>query len=265
MSDVKYPSNRHKDLRRRYAGRWISRQRLAYKQGKLSRKQIESLEQLPGWEWEVTSPARGKKKRLLEMARKGEPRPNQKKTRLGKGLSHYIDKNSKTYDSAFDKVIRKLVPSWFVNAATEKKEELLGMAQRGEPRPSTREKTRLGNVLMSYVCKSHGAYDPEFDKAIRELAPPYWFNKVGEKKKELLAMAHKGEPRPVSKKTVRGVDLVRYTGKKTEPMIRNLIKKLESWLLRGLSVPQIRVGSNFLEWLKKGHPDQFFEPDWDKL
>lgn len=134
------------------------------------------------------------KKHLLKIARKGKPRPKWR-TQLGRALGGYIQETgSSSYDPKFKKQIREVSPRWFVNAVKENKEQLLEMARKGEPRPS--RKTESGRALSNYTNKSHGSYDSKFDKQIRQLAP-YWFiNTADEKKKQLLEMARKEEPRP---------------------------------------------------------------------
>ena len=47
------------------------------------------------------------------MAKNGEPRPGQNTNRLGRILTSYTCKSSESYDSVFDKIIRKLRPDWF--------------------------------------------------------------------------------------------------------------------------------------------------------
>jgi len=73
--------------------------------------------------WFVNT-ATEKKRQLLEMAIRGEPRPSQKKHPLGNSINDYTSKNKSTYDPDFDKQIRKLVPHWFkgkLNAFTTSK------------------------------------------------------------------------------------------------------------------------------------------------
>ena len=58
------------------------------------------------------------KQLLIKVAKNGESRPSQK-TRLGKRLSDYTKKTSRTFDATFYKIIKKLRPDWFVSQ-TEK-------------------------------------------------------------------------------------------------------------------------------------------------
>jgi hypothetical protein len=62
--------------------------------------------------WFVDTAAENKIK-ILEMARTGELRPNNKTHPLGKALGHYIGKNSTCYDHEFTQEIRSLAPHWF--------------------------------------------------------------------------------------------------------------------------------------------------------
>lgn len=119
-----------------------------------------------------------KKKTLLEMARRDDPRPIPDRAPLGWALNNYIKKSSKAYDPIFAKRIRKLAPHWFFankKRVEEKKKALLEMARRGDPRPS-HERTRLGKSLSSYIRKCSKAYDPAFTKQMKKLAP-HWFQK----------------------------------------------------------------------------------------
>jgi chorismate mutase len=125
-------------------------------------------------DWLITkfNIAQEKKNKLLEMAKNGEPRPNNKKHSLGGVLSFYTNAKSESYDPVFDKEIRELRPDWFVtqsDKAQEKKNKLLEMAKNGEDKPH--RKTGIGQALISYTDKCHGSYDPVFDKKIRELRP----------------------------------------------------------------------------------------------
>ena len=87
----------------------------------------------------------------------------------------------------------ELLPGWVWtkvhSTSNKKKQRLLKMAQQGAARP--RKKTKLGGALRDYTHKYSNAYDPEFDKEIRQLAP-HWFKVLynpEEKKQQLLKMA----------------------------------------------------------------------------
>jgi hypothetical protein len=67
----------------------------------------------PNWFVTQSDIASDKKKRLLEIARNKEPRPNQKKHLLGMSFCTYTNPKSNCYDPEFDKEIRKLCPEWF--------------------------------------------------------------------------------------------------------------------------------------------------------
>ena len=114
------------------------------------------------------------KKKLLEMARKGENKPIQRKHPLGSALNYYICKSSKSYDSHFIDTLIKINQSWIIhtNTASEKKKKLLEMVRKGENKPIQR-KHPLGSALLNYTCKSGSSYDPEFDRKIRKT---HWFN-----------------------------------------------------------------------------------------
>lgn len=115
------------------------------------------------------------RRRLREMARRGDPRPSQK-THIGRTLSDYTSPANRSYNPDFHREMKEIRPDWFTSQterAGQKKKELLRMARAGEPRPS-HDKTRLGQALSNYTRKSSHVYDPHFDREIRALRPD-WF------------------------------------------------------------------------------------------
>lgn len=92
--------------------------------------------------------------------------------RLKEQLHRYTSKNGGSYDAKFDKKIRKLAPHWFVLPVDIKKSNLFDMIKDNRPH----WKSDLGISLSRYTTKTHTAYDAEFDKKIRKLAP-HWFKK----------------------------------------------------------------------------------------
>lgn len=67
----------------------------------------------PDWFTSQKERAADKKRQLLDMARKGLPRPSHDRTRLGQALSNYTRKSSQVYDPEFDRTIRAIRPDWF--------------------------------------------------------------------------------------------------------------------------------------------------------
>jgi hypothetical protein len=61
--------------------------------------------------WFINQNPNDKKKQLLEIAKKGEERPNWK-SKLGQNLRSYINDNYKCYDPDFTKQIKELAPHW---------------------------------------------------------------------------------------------------------------------------------------------------------
>ena len=121
---------------------------------------------------------------------------------LSTALSSYKTPSHCSYRPALAARWKVVAPQWWSSADPEgKKAELLAMALRGEPRPAG-DKHPLGHALVLYTIRSSRSYDPVFDQEIRALRPD-WFvsqsEKADIKKAELLAMALRGEPRPVSK------------------------------------------------------------------
>jgi len=139
-------------------------------------KEIRKLR--PDW---FADTAKENKKKLLKMAENKERRPSATKHPLAKALVRYTNKKNKGYDPVFDKKNRKLRPDWFINVANQRKEQLLEMAINNEPRPlknrDPMKRHPLAVFLISYTGKTSNAYDPVFDKKIRELRPD-WFKKA---------------------------------------------------------------------------------------
>jgi hypothetical protein len=177
-----------------------------------------------------------KKTLLLDMAKKGRPKPHHK-TKLGQTLGNYLKKSSQSYDPVFAKEIRRLAPSWFVTRsdfANEKKKQLIEMARKKLASP--RRTTKLGKALYKYTTKESGSYDPAFDKKVRRLAPNWFvtrFDVVNHKKRLLIDMARRELPMP-SRKTKIGKALYKYTLKSSEsydPVFAKEIRRLApNWL-----------------------------------
>jgi hypothetical protein len=128
------------------------------------------------------------KKKLLEMARNNERRPNirsnnPEERRLGIALSVYVNKLTRSYDAIFTREIRALRPDWFDSdrkaIVAETKKKLLEMARNNERRPqyksSDLEEKRLSSALMTYTSTGSGSYDEAFTREIRALRPD-WFD-----------------------------------------------------------------------------------------
>jgi len=177
---------------------------------KQDRKALE--EGIEGWQEYCNSLpgniAAGKKQQLLAMAKRGEPRPQQKHP-LGDVFVNYVRKDSKSYDFEFREAIIKFAPQWF--GSFHHKQQLLEMAKLGEERPN--KQFVLGRVLCHYTIRYSGTYDPSFDKQIRKLAPHWFINKITtvEKKQQLIEMAKRGEKRPSCRKHPLGKVLFHYT------------------------------------------------------
>lgn len=155
-----------------------------------------------------------KKEKLLELIRNDNfKKPNGSLYSL---LHSLIDKNNKFYDCNFEKEAKKLKPLWFTNKSKEilqKKEQLLEMAKKGEPRPQQGKHT-LGYCLTGYTNrKNKGTYDEEFDKKIKELAP-FWFNETKhiKNKEQLLEIAKNNGKRPY-RESLLGDKLGEYVNK----------------------------------------------------
>jgi hypothetical protein len=171
----------------------------------------------PSWFFSPTEKVARNKRLLLEMARRGDPRPSQKNP-LGSSLNRYANGGGRCYDPAFAKNIRRIAPHWFFSrsdVANRKKTQLLLMAQRKEKRPSTHP---IGKRLTDYTNKQSRSYDPDFTKKIKALAPE-WFvpksERVEQMKRKLLEMAGRGMQKPARGSRLVGL-LYRSTNKKSD-------------------------------------------------
>lgn len=115
-----------------------------------------------------------KKVELLELAKKGSGRPNEKKYPLGRALGTYTRSSSGSYDPIFDSAIRSLRPDWFVDQTTKascKKDHILQLARNEKKRPVS----SVGRALYRYTSSSQSSYDQAFDIKLRSMRPD-WFN-----------------------------------------------------------------------------------------
>ena len=123
--------------------------------------------------WFIVEICEEKKQKLLALARKGIPRPNQRTHPLGLALHTYTYPNSRAFDPGLVKKLKKIAPDWLVRqqvlAANRKKQMLLEMARKKMPRPITNSR------LHSYMRN-----DPKFAKNIKKLAP-HWLKKCSTK------------------------------------------------------------------------------------
>lgn len=199
-----------------------------------------------------------KKQILLEMAKRGYPRPWG--TKLGFSLTSYTWRNSTSYDPIFTKDIKKIAPEWFVtkyDIAKKKKLQLLRMAKKGSPKPH--HKTKLGGAFRSYTRKKSPSYDPDFTKKIKKIAPQWLMTKydiVNDKKRQLLRMARKKLPLPMRKTELGGAlrSYTRKTSKSYCPIFdRKIRKAAPHWF-----TPQSEIADekkqSLLELAKQGKP-----------
>lgn len=160
-------------------------------------------------QWFVNTAAENKTE-LLAMP-VGCRRPIKGKDFLGAALCSYIYTYETSYDSKFDKAIRKRHPNWFIDTAAKNKAKLLALPV-GSPRPNQRT-SKISRSLCNYIAKTGGCYDHEFDKVIRTKHPSWFVDTATKKKAKLLALPQ-GSPRPSKRKDPLGSPLCCYTGKK---------------------------------------------------
>jgi hypothetical protein len=150
-----------------------------------------------------------KKHRLIEIAKRGEPRPN-RKTKEGRALSDYTNESGFYYCPNFDKSIRKLRPDWFESTSIIMKQKLIAIAKSGAKRPHC--KTKEGYALDNYTRKNSSSYCLEFDKTIRKLRSDWFESTSMIMKQKLIAIAKIGAKKPHCKRK-EGQSLISYTSK----------------------------------------------------
>lgn len=163
---------------------WAERQRASYRKEKLSKPHKDKLEKIKGWEWECYH-VEDNKKKLLQIAENGEPRPKKRKHPLGICLVQYL-----RTDAIFHKKIRDLAPHWFFDSAAENKKVLIQKATNKENKPS--KKNKLGMSLRQYTRATSGSYDEDFDKIIRAIRPDWFIDSCKQSKEDLINLASSG-------------------------------------------------------------------------
>jgi len=86
-------------------------------------------------------------------------------------LSNYVKKGRRNYDSTFREEIEKVRPYWITATTEEKKENLLAIASKGDPKPEYN--TTLGWCLTSYIGERSLSFDKEFYTKIKEIRPEW--------------------------------------------------------------------------------------------
>ena len=183
------------------------------------KKKIENL--IPEW---FVKPVDVSKVHLLGQAKAGLPRPNTHTTAEGGRLTSYTSVKSSTYDSNFTKQIKELAPHWFVNTASENKKLLTEMVKKGVKRPVG----KLGRLLTTYTCSSHGSFDKSFNDWIRDMRPE-WFDTKNLNKSEIIRLAKTGEPFPHNLKHPLGKVYANYiceTARTFDSEFKNTLKKI---------------------------------------
>jgi Uma2 family endonuclease len=221
----------------------------------LTDKRLEILRSYDGWsDLRINQTERKlqRQQELLDMAARGEPRPNKHKDRRGTWLCCYTTPSQSGYDPPFDQKIRKLFPQWFFDSTAEHKRQLLKMMRDGKPKPP--KNSTLGQALRSYLRSDRGTFDPEFKKLTAKLSPEHW-NTVtvkSKEKEELLVIASQGGPKP-RKDSVIGRRFRNVAKCKTEAnrkLFDRICKINPNWLWHDASYYK----KLFLEMARRGDP-----------
>lgn len=208
--------------------REIYRNRKKFKNGNLE-KQIKDCVPISFWQSEESC-STIKKRKLIEMAKKGEPRPQDKKTTLGIAFFRYIRKTSESYDADFKKRITLIRPDWLLTSFDIHKEKLLKLAKQGKPRPNSK-KNNLGTLLLNYIVQGRSGYDAMFARQIKKLVPHWFVKTVDKKKSQLIDMAMQKKPKPNGNGNMKSLRnaLYSYTQKSNrcyDPAFDKRIRKL---------------------------------------
>lgn len=175
--------------------------------------------------WFVNT-AEEKRKKLLEMAKRGEKKPKCGKHPLGFHLSRYLNPLSECYNKKLVEELQIFAPSWLIgpsDVVNQNKEKLLSIARSGKSRPNVKRHI-LGSSLCCYSSPTSNSYDPDFVDQIKRIAP-HWFG-CEHKKQQLLEMAKNGEAKPMRDKHPLGNALRHYTTRSHDPEFLIQVKKL---------------------------------------
>jgi hypothetical protein len=92
-------------------------------------------------------------------------------------LVSYTDPRSAAFDAGFTKLVTLLAPDWIeptgkrLSDAATSKQAILLAAQAGWERPS--RKTRMGQLLSTYVSRNHVSFDADFVTRLRVVRPEW--------------------------------------------------------------------------------------------
>lgn len=210
----------------------------------------------PDWVLSQYEIANEKKKQLLEIAKRGKPRPKKHNHPLGANLGSYINKSQGLcYDPFFTKSLKKLRPDWFISQseiANKKKQKLLEMAKKGKPRPKF--KTELGRFLGEQTTKKRSKNE-KFSKEIRRLRPDWFVTNAELNRQKLLKIAKSGAKKPVQKKTRMGMLLRSYIRNNTE--FKKKLKKIRpDWFVSRSDIANMKK-KKLLLMAKKGYKRKY--------
>lgn len=170
------------------------------------------------------------KQNIISMAKKGDKKPKKGHPYYVK-LINYTNPDNSSYDETFTFELKKANQEWVLrqdDISSQKKLQLLQMAENGEPRPN--KKTHpLGTALGTYTNKSQVGFDPAFNKQIRKLAPQWFISRseiANGKKQQLLEMARSGQPRPHYYNHPLGKVLCEYTSPLKSSHDKQFTKKI---------------------------------------
>jgi len=184
---------------------------------------------------------------LIKRAKAGDVRPSSHSGdadvgHLGRALSRYTRPSQSSRYREFNKEIRALRPDWFESTSESRKRRFIAAAKSGKTQPGWNKRRKDAELLRLYLTKGSKVYDAEFAKDLKEANPKWGVNKndkSADKKKQLLAMAKRGESKPMHAKKGKSVNslraaLNRYTLKKSESYDATFaakIRKASDWLI----------------------------------
>lgn len=154
---------------------------------------------------------------LVKRAKAGDVRPSSHSGdadvgHLGRALARYTKPSQSARYREFNKKIRALRPDWFENSAESRKRKFLSAAKAGKAPPGWNNRRKDAEMLRLYLTKGSKVYDAEFAKDLA-LASQKWGvtrnDKSLDKKDQLLAMAVRGDPKPLHARKGKAVNSLR--------------------------------------------------------
>lgn len=208
------------------------------------------------------------KKMFLEMAARGEKRPNKRKDPKGAIFSSYVCPSQPTFDKKFRDQIKKINPEWIEKKSDIKKNQLLRLAKKRKSRPNWN--TPLGKFFADCIYrKDRKGFDKNLYEKLKKVRPN-WFvsqHQLCEKKRqEILKLAKnkKLSKKDIQKKIKTFVNYIQGKTRNDKDFVRKLKKIRPEFFVTRSQIAKQRKKEFFLlveknirpNWMKK-HRNRF--------